>query len=96
MIGCGSGGGAVAIRINRMLGTVDGKRVQRVFRNAIGDWCAEVGHAGALGPCRRLRPSPDRPGTGILQNDGTDIAEDVIDQGAEGQDMRSHSRRADD
>jgi len=32
----------------------------------------------------------------ILRSTGADIADDVVDQGAEGLDMRQHTRPADD
>jgi len=32
----------------------------------------------------------------VLRSAGVDIADEVVDQGAEGLDLRQHSRRADD
>ena len=85
----------MAIWINRTLGTVGEREVIRVFRNRIGDWCAEVVVAGRI-QIEVLDYHPSVPLLRILRNSGTDIAEDVIAQGAEGADMRWRARPEDD
>jgi hypothetical protein len=90
------GGCAVTIWINRTLGTVDGREVRRVFRNQIGDWCAEVDMAGGWIYIAVFDHHPTIPSLRILRNGGTDIADDVIAQGAEGMDVRRPARPADD
>ncbi len=85
----------MAIWINPTLGTVREREVLRVFRNRIGDWCAEIVAAGRI-RIEVLDFHPSIPLLWILRNNGADIADDVIAQGAEGQDMRRHARRADD
>jgi hypothetical protein len=66
----------------------------RVFRNGQGDWSAEI----ADGKQNRVLVFDHHPTVsvlGILRSTGVDIADDVVDQGAEGWDMRQHARRAD-
>jgi hypothetical protein len=65
--------------------------VLRIFRNRIGDWCAEVIVAYRI-QIAVLDYHPSVPLLQILRNSGTDIAEDVITQGAEGVDISWHAR----
>jgi hypothetical protein len=69
--------------------------VVRVYRSAIGDWCAEIVVAGKI----RVEMFDYHPTVVMMRGlraTGTDIADAVIAQGAEGEDVRSHPRRADD
>ncbi|HXP04978.1 MAG TPA: hypothetical protein VN808_12725 [Stellaceae bacterium] len=77
----------MAIWINQTFGTVGEREVRRVFRNRIGDWCAEIVAAGRI-RIEVLDYHPSIPLLRILRNSGTDIADDVIAQGAEGIDVR--------
>jgi hypothetical protein len=86
--------GAVAIWINRTLGTVGEREVRRVFRNAIGDRRAEVVVAHRI-QIEVLDYHPSVPLLRILRNSGVDIADDVIAQGAEGIDVRRRTGPAD-
>jgi hypothetical protein len=84
----------VAIWINRSLGTVGERDVRRVFRNRIGDWCAEVTVAYRI----RIEAFDYHPSVTLLrqlQSGGADITEDVIVQGAEGIDVHRHPGPAD-
>ena len=85
---------AVTIWINRTLPAVEELNVRRVFRNAIGDWCAYFDTPEGI----RTAVFDHHPSIALLrllQNSGTDIADHVIAQGADGIDIRSHARRAD-
>src|ERR1700694_1483442 len=93
-LACGARGSAVAIWINRTLGTVGEREVRRVFRNAIGDWCAEVVVTGRI-QIEVLDYHPRVPLLRILRNSGVDIADDVISQGPEGIDVRRRTGSAD-
>ena len=84
----------MAIWINRTRGTVREREVLRVFRNRIGDWCAEVVAAGRI-RIEVLDFHPSIPLLWILRNNGADIADDVIAQGAEGIDVRRCTGQAD-
>jgi hypothetical protein len=89
------GGSAIPIRINGTVGHVGGHEVRRIFRNDIGDWCAEVVIAGKL----RVSVFDYHPSVAMmraLRASGTDIADDVLGQEAEGQDIRWHARRDED
>jgi hypothetical protein len=87
----------VTIWINRTVRAVEELDVRRVFRNGIGDWCAYVdAPEGGMIHTAVFDHHPSVTLLRLLRNSGTEIAEDVIDQGAEGQDMRAHARRADD
>lgn len=87
-------GCAVAIWINRALGTVGERDVRRIFRNHIGDWCAEVVVVERI-QIEVLDYHPSVPLLRILRNSGTNVAEVVIAQGAEGVDIRGRARLAD-
>jgi hypothetical protein len=82
----------VTIWINRMLRTVDGRKVRRVYRDKIGDWCADVDMVGGSVHTAVFDHHPTILALLILLNDGTDIAEDVIAQGAEGVEVRRRAR----
>jgi hypothetical protein len=85
----------VAIRINQTQGTVEVHQVSRVFRSPIGDWCVELVIAGWTN-IAVLDYHPSIPMLRILRNSGTDIADGVIDQGAEGIDVRRRTRLPDE
>ena len=82
--------------INRAVGTIEEREVLRVFRNRIGDWCAEVIVAHWMRMAAVLDYHPSVQLLHVLRDSGTYIDEDVIAQGAEGVDMRGHARREDD
>jgi hypothetical protein len=66
-----------------------------IFRNGQGDWCAEI----AVGEQNRVLVFDHHPTVSVLallRSTGADIADDVVDQGAEGLDMRQRARRAGD
>jgi hypothetical protein len=73
--------------ISRSVGYIGEHEMRRVYRNAIGDWCAEIYIAGKL----RVEVLDHHPTVATMRGlkaGGTDIADDVISQGAEGEDMR--------
>jgi hypothetical protein len=82
----------VAIWINRTFGTVEELDVRRVFRNGIGDWCAYVDAPEGGIHTAVFDHHPSVALLQILRNNGTDIAEDVIAQGAEGINVRWRAR----
>jgi hypothetical protein len=85
----------VGVRVNREYDRVATRQFLRVFRNAQGDWCAEV----IAGDQNRILVFDHHPTIGVLsllRSTGVDIADGVLNQGAEGYDMRQHARRADD
>ena len=82
-------------RINRFVGEVGEHEVRRIYRSAIGDWCAEIVVADKVW-VEVFDYQPTIALMRALKASGTDIADDIIAQGAEGEDMRSHARRADD
>jgi hypothetical protein len=82
----------VTIWINRMMHSVSERDVRRVYRNQVGDWCADVAMAGGWTHIAVFDHHPGIPSLRILQNNGTDIAEDVIAQGAEGINVRRRTR----
>jgi hypothetical protein len=85
----------VGVRVNRQHDRVPTRQFLRIFRNGQGDWCAEI----ADGEQNRVLVFDHHPTVGvlaILRSTGADIADDVVDQGAEGLDMRQRARRADD
>jgi hypothetical protein len=85
----------VGVRVNRQHDRVPTRRFVRVFRNGQGDWCAEI----ADGAQPRVLVFDHHPTVGvlaILRSTGVDIADEVVDQGAEGFDMRQRARRAED
>jgi hypothetical protein len=77
----------VSIWINRTFGTVEELDVRRVFRNGIGDWCAYVDTPEGAIHTAVFDHHPSITLLRLLRNSGTDIAEDVIAQGAEGEDF---------
>ena len=86
----------MTIYINRMLSAVEELDVRRVFRNGMGDWCAYVdGPEGGI-QTAVFDHHPSVTLLRLLRNSGTDIAEDLVAQGAEGQNMRWRARPADD
>jgi hypothetical protein len=87
---------AVTIWINRMLSAVEELDVRRVFRNGIGDWCAYVDRPEGGIRTVVFDHHPSVTLLRLLRNSGTDIADDVIAQGAEGQDIRWQARRVGD
>jgi hypothetical protein len=83
------GGLRGGIWINRMLSAVEELDVRRVFRNGIGDWCAYVeAPEGGIIHTAVFDHHPSVTLLRLLRNSGTDIAKDVIDQGAEGINVR--------
>ena len=78
----------MAIWINRNFGTVEELDVRRVFRNGIGDWCAYVDAPEGGIRTAVFDHHPSVALLRLLRNSGTDIADDVISQGAEGMNMR--------
>jgi hypothetical protein len=85
----------MTIWINRTFGAVGEREVRRVFRSRIGDWCAEVVVASRT----RIEVFDYHPSAALLQllrNGGTDIADDVIAQGAEGLNVRWRARQEED
>ena len=88
-------GYGLAIWINRSVGYVNERDVRRVFRSAIGDWCAQVVRDGQM-RVESFDYHPRAETMRWLRHSGTEIADWLIDQGAEGEDVRSHARRADD
>ena len=83
------------IQINDAVGYVPERLVLRIYRNQIGDWCAALVVDGQT----VVEVFDHHPTTAMLRAikaHGTEIADDVLEQGAEGQDMRPHARRADD
>jgi hypothetical protein len=86
----------VAIWINRMLSAVEELDVRRVVRNGIGDWCAYVDAPDGGIHTAVFDYHPSVALLQILRNNGTDIAKDVIAQGAEGIDVRWRTRPVED
>jgi hypothetical protein len=85
----------VGVRVNRQHDRVPTRQFRRIFRNAQGDWCAEI----ADGEKNHVLVFDHHPIVGvlaILRSTGADIADEVVDQGAEGLDMRQRARPVDD
>jgi len=85
----------VGVRVNRQHDRVPTRQFLRIFRNRQGDWCAEI----AVDQQSRVVVFDHHPTVGVLnvlRSTGADIADEVVDQGAEGWDMRQRARRADD
>jgi hypothetical protein len=85
----------VGVRVNRQHDRVPTRQFLRIFRNEQGDWCAEIADSEQ----RRVLIFDHHPTVGvlaILRSTGADIADEVVDQGAEGWDMRQRARRAGD
>ena len=84
----------VGVRVNRQHDRVPTRQFLRIFRNGQGDWCAEI--ADGEHHVLVFDHHPTVSVLAILKSTGADIADDVVDQGAEGWDMRQRARRADD
>jgi|SRR5579863_4361382 len=81
--------------ISRSVGYVGEHEVMRVYRNAIGDWCAEIVVVGKM----RAVIFDYHPTLVMLRGlkaNGTDIADEVVSLGAEGEDIRAQARRTND
>jgi hypothetical protein len=91
----GSASQGLQVWINDAVGYVHERLVRQIYRNKIGDWCAEL-----VVDDQTLEEVFDHHPTAAmmrgLKAGGTEISDDLLDQGAEGKDMRSHARRADD
>ena len=77
----------MAIWINRMLSAVDELDVRRVFRNGIGDWCAYVDAPDGGIHTAVFDYHPSVSVLRMLKNAGANIADSVVEQGAEGVDV---------
>jgi hypothetical protein len=77
----------VGVRINQQHGRVPLREVLRVFRNGQGDWCAEIISA-ERNHILVFDYHPTVSVLGLLRRGGADIADDVLEQGAEGEDVR--------
>jgi hypothetical protein len=76
----------VSVYINAMVGHVSERMIRRVFRTPIGDWAAELELDGKL-QTEIFDRHPTVAMMRALQAGGADIADDVIAQGAEGEDI---------
>jgi hypothetical protein len=85
----------VSVHLNAMVGRVSERMIRSVFRTPIGDWAAELELDGKE-EVEIFDHHPTVATMRALKAGGTYIADDVLDQGAEGDDIRSHVRRADD
>ena len=85
----------VGVRINRTNDRVPPRLIRRVFRNDQGDWCAEIA-GGEQSPILVFDHHPTISVLNILKGAGANITDEVVNQGAEGLDMRQHARRSDD
>jgi len=85
----------VGVRVNRDHDHVPTRQFLRVFRNDQRDWCAEI-RDGQQNHVLVFDHHPTVSVLAILRSTGADIADEVVDQGAEGLDMRQRARRADD
>jgi hypothetical protein len=82
----------VGVRINREHDRVPTDRFFRVFRNGQGDWCAEIADDEPY----QVLVFDYHPTIGVLsvlRSTGVDIADETVNQGAEGLDMRQRVRR---
>jgi hypothetical protein len=77
----------VCVHINATVGRVSERMIRRVFRTPIGDWAAELALDG-YGQVEIFDHHPTVGTMRALKAAGTDIAADVLEQGAEGQDIR--------
>jgi hypothetical protein len=75
--------------INPIVGTVHDRVIRRIFRTAIGDWAAEIELPDGKGRVEIFDYHPTVAVMRTLRAGGTFIADDVISQGAEGDDIRS-------
>ena len=85
----------VGVRVNRQHDRVPTRQFLRVFRSGQNDWCAEITD-GEQNHVLVFDHHPTVSVLAILRSTGADIADEVVDQGAEGLDMRQRARRADD
>jgi hypothetical protein len=72
--------------INDAVGYVSERLVRRIYRNRIGDWCAEL----AVDDQTLEEVFDHHPSIAMMRGlmvSGTEISDDVLDQGAEGQDL---------
>ena len=80
-------GFSMPVWINSTVGRINERLVRGIYRNQLGDWCAEVDLEGRLG-VEVFDYHPSIAVMRVLREAGTEIAEEVLDQGAEGEDMR--------
>jgi hypothetical protein len=85
----------VGVRVNHRHDRVMPRLIRRVFRNGQGDWCAEIA-GDEQSPILVFDHHPTITVLNILKGVGADITDEVINQGAEGLDMREFARRAED
>jgi hypothetical protein len=85
----------VGVRVNRQYDRVPTRQFRRIFRNGQGDWCAEI-TGGEQNYALVFDHHPTVGVLTILRSTGADVADDVVEQGAEGLDMRQRARRAGD
>jgi len=81
----------VGVRVNREHDRVPPHQFLHVFRNGQGDWCALL----ADGEQNRVLVFDHHPTVSvlnILKGAGAEIADEVVNQGAEGLDLRQHAR----
>ena len=84
----------IGVRVNREYDRLAPRQFLRVFRNKLGDWCAEA----VVEQQQRVLVFDYHPTIsvlGVLRSSSVDIADQVLSQGAEGLDMRQHARRVD-
>jgi hypothetical protein len=67
--------------------SVGSHEVRRVFRNEIGDWCVEIIGADDFHRIEVFDHHPSAAVLRFLRSSGADISDEVIDQGAEGEDI---------
>jgi hypothetical protein len=75
-----------------MMSAVDERDVHRVYRNLIGDWCADVAMPGRWVHTAVFDHHPTIALLQMLRNGGAFIADYDIVQGAEGIDVRRRTR----
>lgn len=83
------------VRVNPIVGQVSARLIRRVFRTAVGDWAVELELDGKA-EVEIFDHHPTVAMMRALRAAGADIADEVLDQGAEGDDIRSHARRTRD
>ena len=84
----------VGVRVNREYDRLAPRQFLRVFRNEQGDWCSEA----VVEQQQRILVFDHHPTVSVLsvlRSSGVDVADQVLNQGAEGFDMRQHARRVD-
>jgi len=85
----------VRVRVNHTHDRVSPALIRRVFRNDQGDWCAEIA-GDEQSPILVFDHHPTVTVLNILKGAGAAITDAVVNQGAEGSDMRQHARRSGD